>query len=167
MILSQALCSLFCLASLTQHKAFEIHPCCCTYQKFVLLRHILLFDRPTLCLSIYLLVDIRLFPVLEQKTAVNICVPILCVHVLSFLLGKHPTKMAGSYSKNVVDFIRTCQLMFQRSCAILYSPAMSESSNCFTISPTLSITSLSNLILYRWWCESSVSWWFNIHFPKG
>lgn len=103
MILSQALCSLFCLASLTQHKAFEINPCCCTYQKFVLLRHILLFDCPTLCLSIYLLVDIRLFLVLEQKTAVNICVPILCVHVLSFLLGKHPTKMAGSYSKNVVD----------------------------------------------------------------
>ena len=67
------------------------------------------------------------------KAAVDICIQVLCGHKFSTRSGKClGVQLLDCMVKTMVSFVRNCQTVFRLAVFVTFSPAINESSCCFT-----------------------------------
>ena len=130
-----------CLASFTKQNVFKLHPCCCVISTSSLfMAEIYSTVWKYLILFFHSSADGYLgcfhFWAIMNTAAVNICFR---------FLGYIPrSRIAGSYGNSMFNFLRTCQIVFQSGCTVLYSHQQ-----CMTV-PIWKINFIfQNLFLYK------------------
>ena len=144
-----------CLASLTKHKMFRVHPCCSICHVSALVFYGQITFHCNGCTTFYLSIQINKsihqimdFWIFSTFWLLRIMLPwtfmykILCGHIFSSFLSIPSSGMASSCGNSLLNVLRTSRL-FQSDCTILHSHHQ-----CMSVSISLYPCQLLHLCIF-------------------